>query len=231
MTDWHSHILPGVDDGSSNVEESLTMLGMLSEQGVDTVVATPHFGANDESATRFLDRRNEAFHTLSRSLNGTEPRILLGAEVRYYPGICRMADIDKLRVSGSKLLLLEMSMERWTEYTIRELVELASSPDIRLMLAHVERYIRFQSKDSMDRLYDNGIMMQVNASFFNEAGTRRKALGMLRSGEIQFIGSDCHNVRSRPPKIGRAAEIIEKKFGSEFLNQMSEYGNAMLDKI
>ena len=57
MIDWHSHILPGVDDGSRNVEESISILGMLNLQGVKTVIATPHFLANDESLESFLIRR------------------------------------------------------------------------------------------------------------------------------------------------------------------------------
>lgn len=224
MIDWHTHMLPKMDDGSRDAAESISLLKMLSQQGVDTVVATPHFLANDESVDVFLKRRKNAFDQLQTQLPEDAPKIVLGAEVKYYQGIGRMSELEKLCIEGSKLLLLEMSMSRWTEYTVRELVELSGSRDVTLLLAHVERYWKLQSNDTWERLYDSGILMQVNASFFTGIGTRRRALQMLKDGAVQFIGSDCHNVTSRPPNIGKAFEIIEKKLGDDFLNQMNEYG-------
>lgn len=228
MIDWHSHVLPHMDDGSRDTAESLSMLKMLSEQGVETVIATPHFGANDDTVSSFLERRKASFEELSPSLTAEYPEILLGAEVRYYPGISRMADIEKLSIEGSRLLLVEMSMSKWTEYTVRELVELTGSGVFTVVLAHIERYMKLQNSKIMDRLYESGILMQVNASFFNEFGTRHKALNLLRDGGIHFIGSDCHNLASRPPKLGKTFEVISKKFGNEYLNQINEYGRSML---
>ncbi len=56
MIDWHSHILPGMDDGSKDVTESLTLVNTLKGQGIDTIIATPHFYANDESAETFIKK-------------------------------------------------------------------------------------------------------------------------------------------------------------------------------
>ena len=64
MIDFHSHILPGVDDGSASVEESLELLRMLASQGVDTVVATPHFIPTERRSGIFLTdgtRRTKSF--------------------------------------------------------------------------------------------------------------------------------------------------------------------------
>lgn len=224
MIDWHSHILPEMDDGSRDVAESISLLNMLSQQGADIVAATPHFLANNESVDGFLERRKNAFDQLQTQLPEGAPKIVLGAEVKYYQGISRLPEFEKLRIEGSNLLLLEMSMSRWTEYTVRELVELSGSRKATILLAHVERYWKLQSEETWERLYDSGILMQVNASFFTGIGTRRRALQMLKDGAVQFIGSDCHNVTSRPPNIGKAFEIIEKKLGDDFLNQMNEYG-------
>lgn len=231
MIDWHSHILPGIDDGSRDVSESLALIEKLSEQGVDTVVATPHFYADDNSVDAFLEKRNKAYEAILPQLPKDAPRIVLGAEVLYYEGISRLSDLKKLRIEGTKLLLLEMPMTKWTEYTVRELVELSSLKGITVVLAHVERYIKFQSAGTIDRLYDNGILMQANASFFNELLTRRTALNMLWNHEIHFIGSDCHNLTSRPPKIGKAFEYIEKKLNRAFISQMNEFGKSILGSI
>ena len=83
MIDWHTHVLPGMDDGSRNVAESVSILEAQMLQGVNTVIATPHFYANDESLESFLDRRNKSFEQLKNELRETSPNILLGSEVRY----------------------------------------------------------------------------------------------------------------------------------------------------
>ncbi len=230
MIDWHSHILPAMDDGSRDCEESIELIHMLSTQGIKTVVATPHFYANDESVEEFLKRRKEAFDTLKEQLPKDAPNILLGAEVRYYSGISRMDELKKLCIEGTDLLLLEMPMMKWTEYMVREIIELASTSKMTVILAHVERYISLQSRETMNRLYDSPIKMQVNVSFFLGMMTKRKALSMLENGDIEFIGSDCHNVTSRAPQIGKAFDVIRRKLGEEFLLQFDEYGYSILNR-
>ncbi len=228
MIDWHTHILPGMDDGSHGVAESISMINMQVSQGVSTIIATPHFYANDETVDSFLARRKKALELLTAELPEGMPEIILGAEVRYYPGISRMEELKALRIEGSKLLLLEMPMTAWTEYMVRELTELSGKSGLRIALAHVERYMNLQKKAVWDRIYDGGILMQVNASFFTTLASKRKAISLLKEGKIHFVGSDCHNMTSRPPHIGRAFEIIRKKLGNEYVSQMNEYGYAVL---
>ena len=230
VIDWHTHVLPKMDDGSKDVPESVSLIQMLSQQGIRTVVATPHFCANDESVDSFLLRRSASYATLCEALPEDAPHILLGAEVRYYPGIAKSEGLKKLRIEGTNILLLEMPMVTFTEYTVRELLELANAKGITLVMAHIERYLALQKPSVLKRLLENGVLMQVNASFFTSLRTRRKAISMLRDGEICFVGSDCHNLSTRPPVIGTAYEIIQKKFGEHFLAQMKEYGNAMLHR-
>lgn len=228
MIDWHSHVLPGMDDGSRHVAESLSLIQMQASQGVSTVIATPHFYANDESVESFLDRREQALALLRAELPAASPEIRLGAEVRYYQGISRMADLKALRIEDSRLLLLEMPVAAWTEYVVRELIELSGKSGIHLVLAHVERYLRLQPRSVWERLCESGILMQVNASFFTSFVSKRRALALLKKGNIHFVGSDCHNMTSRPPQIGRAFECIRKTFGDDYLCQMNEYGYSML---
>ncbi len=227
MIDWHSHVLPGMDDGSKDLQESTALLDMLRQQGVDTVIATPHFYPNNESAARFLQRRAEACQRLAPCLSAEMPRVLCGAEVYYYPGISRLTQLPQLCIAN-KLLLLEMPLSKWTEFTVRELIELAQCSRFILVLAHIERYLPLQSKATWNRLYEAGILMQVNASFFLRFRTRRKAITMLRQGRIHLIGSDCHNTTSRPPLIGEARNIICKKLGEAFFSQFIEQGYALL---
>lgn len=230
MIDWHSHILPGVDDGSRDAEQSLAMLQMLADQGVHTVVATPHFYANDGSVSDFLERRREAWECLRPRLPEAAPEIILGAEVRYYQGISRLEGLRDLRIEGSKLLLLEMPMARWPEYAIRELTEIAGKSGIKLVLAHIDRYLDLQKSSVWESLYESGILMQVNAEHFTGLLTRGKAISRLQDGGIHFVGSDCHNTTTRAPQLHKAFGYIRKKLGDDFVDQMNGYGYTVLGR-
>lgn len=228
MIDFHSHVLPGMDDGSRNVEESIAMLRLLSQQGVDTVVATPHFYANDESVSEFVARRGNAFEKLEGSLAPDVPKILLGAEVKYYEGISRLENLESLRVQNSKLLLLEMPSKRWTEYVIRELIDIACNVKYIPVLAHVERYLKYQNLSVIKQLLNAGVLFQFNSSFIYGTFTRLIALGLFKNQTIHFLGSDCHNMTDRPPDIGKAYEIIEKKLGRDFTGAFDNFAKNFL---
>lgn len=217
-----------MDDGSHSAAESISLVNMLVSQGVGTVVATPHFYANDESVESFLNRRNKSLDLLRSELPDGSPEILLGAEVRYYQGISRLEELKALRIEGTKLLLLEMPVSTWTESMIRELIEMAGRSSIRIVLAHIERYLSLQKPKVWNRLLESGIMMQVNASFFGSFFSKGKAITLLKEGRIHFVGSDCHNMTSRPPHIGKAFDVIRKKLGENYINQMNEYGHSLL---
>ncbi len=239
MIDWHSHILPKVDDGSKSVSESLEMLKIMGSQGIDKVIATPHFFANRESVESFLERRNFAYCELKKALEELKdlnedlktPEIIVGAEVKYYNGISRLAELNKLAFQNRKLIMVEMSMSRWTEYTVKEIVELSQNYRLTVIIAHVERYASFQSSETMERLYESGILMQVNSSFFTSFSTKRKAIKMLEQGDIHLIGSDCHNLTSRPPILKNAFDYIEKKLGDNFVRRFNGYGDRIISKL
>lgn len=222
MIDFHTHILPGVDDGSESVEQSLAMLRALAEQGVEEVVATPHFYANSESVDEFLERRNAAYEMLKESMDDSMPRVKLGAEVRFYPGLETLTDINKLCIEGTNILLLEMPFSRWSDYTVREVIKVSSYRGITLALAHIDRYLSFQESGTWRRFLENDILMQVNAGSFKRFFTGAKLMRMLRSGMIHMIGTDCHNQDDRAPNMDSASEKIVKKLGEDFLVDFSK---------
>lgn len=229
MIDWHNHVLPAMDDGSRDVAESIAMMQAQAVQGVTMVIATPHFYANDESVASFLQRRDRSMATLRQQWQDGMPSLRLGAEVHYYPGISRMEGLSSLCIEGSKLLLMEMPMSRWTDSMVRELIDLSGRDGLCLVLAHIDRYLSLQDKEVWNRLLENGILMQTNASFFSNFTTKRKALALLREGYIHLLGSDCHNMTTRPPRIGKAAGVIQRRFGDDYLCQMNEFGYSLFD--
>lgn len=222
MLDFHTHILPCVDDGSRSLQETTAMLRAMKEQGITDVIATPHFYPNHDSVDSFLARRDAAFAAIQSQLTDT-PRIHLGAEVEYYEGIGRLPQLKQLRICQSRLLLLEMPMGRWSEYTVREVADMAARGSIIPVLAHVERYLFLQSKDVAARLLEHGVLFQSNSSFVTGRRHARKALRMIQGEQIHFLGSDAHNTSDRPPNLGGAVEHIRKKLGDPFASAYVEY--------
>jgi len=229
MIDFHSHILPGIDDGSKDVDMSLKMVETLKNQGVDTICATSHFYATQRTPQRFLQRRQEAYEKLKADLPEDAPRILLGAEVLFFPGISHMEELPQLCLQGTDLLLLEMPFEPWSEYMIREVTELARSRCFTVLLAHIERYYFKQPVSVWDSFLDNNILMQSNADFFLPFGTRHKALRLLKEGRIHLLGTDCHNMSSRAPHMDAALRQIRKHVGEDCIGEMDSLGASLLE--
>lgn len=228
MIDFHSHILPGIDDGSRSVEESIALLTQMREQGITTVVATPHFYADEQSVEMFLQRRTAAYDRLSVEYTDALPQILLGAEVLYYNGISRLEGLEKLCIENTRVLLLELPFARWSSTVVHEVLEIANTMNIIVVLAHIERYERYQRSGVFDELYRNGIIMQVNASYFADRSTRRRALRQLRDGQIHLLGSDSHGIQNRPPRMNEAVEWIGKKYGVGILEELNGYASDLL---
>jgi len=228
MIDWHSHILPAFDDGSKDMDESLALLRSLSEQGAQFVVSTSHFYPNRESLESFLKRREAAYESLISRLPAGMPQLYLGAEVKYYQGISRMSDLRRLCIGGTKILLLEMPFCKWGEGVVRELLELASMPKLTIMLAHIERYFSMQSKSVWRQLREVGILFQVNAGVFLKFSSRSKAIKFLKQDGMLFVGSDCHNMTSRPPLVGPAWEVIQKKLGADRYARVEDCWKSLL---
>ncbi len=222
MIDFHSHILPGIDDGSKSVEESCRMLCESFLQGVSQIVATPHFYAEDNSPKKFLERREKAYKKLEPHLEADMPEIFLGAEVKYFEGISRADDVELLKIEGTNLILIEMPFMTWNQRMVSEVVELMS-PRTKVIIAHVERYFQFGAEKFLPEFYRNGLLIQSNAeSFIGSRFATRKVMNMLRDGKIDLLGSDCHNMTSRPPLLGDARKEISKRFGDNMLDKLDE---------
>lgn len=222
MIDFHSHILPEMDDGSKSVEESLQMLGLSARQGINVLALTPHFYADKDTPERFLQRRAQSFEKLLEADPQSAPQLLLGAEVEYFPGMHKTQAIPQLRLQGTKYLLLEMPFSKWTQRMLDEVSELNQSREINVVLAHIDRYLSMQKRGVIESLLSDGIRFQVNADCFLNRRKRGKMLRMLESGYISFLGSDCHNLTDRPPQIGDALEVIGKKLGTATAEMLKE---------
>lgn len=231
MLDIHTHILPGMDDGSRSIRQSLAMLREQKKQGVDKVVLTPHFYAGAESPEHFLKRREQAMMSLDQAIqNHAElPQRIAGAEVAYFSGMSRVDALEQLCIGQTQAMLIEMPFCRWSRNMLDEIVFLKKSRGIRPVLAHVERYMKYQPRETIAQLCGTGIMMQVNASFFLRWRTSLTACRMLKKRGIHFVGSDCHNMDSRSPNLGLAAEKIDGRLGETTIRYLEEMERVLLE--
>lgn len=226
MVDFHSHILPGMDDGAEDVSVSLDMLKESARQGVKAICATSHFYADQESPQDFLRRRKASVEALlqgARRERGKYPEVYLGAEVLYFPGMSEAQELKDLCIGRSPCLLIEPPMFRWTDLMLDE-IELTGTRLNRIpVIAHIDRYMRILKDDTLfDRIGSRKILIQANASFFLHDDTAKFAVQCLEEGKVHFIGSDCHNLDNRPPNMQLANEAIEgmgAAWAGEFLHK------------
>lgn len=229
MLDFHSHILPGIDDGSASLEQSVAMLREEARQGIGCVIATPHFYPRRNDLDTFLEKRAEAERLLRQEMEKHEnmPRLLVGAEVQYFPGMGDSQVLEKLTIAGTHCVLVEMPMDHWTDRMYRELEKLSILQGLVPVVAHIDRYIRpWHTKGIPGRLAALPVLVQANGSFFLKRKTRSLAMKLLKKGQIHLLGSDAHNMDDRVPNLGAVRTVLS----DEQLRFIRENQRMALDK-
>ncbi|MBR2916150.1 MAG: hypothetical protein IKC07_00930 [Clostridia bacterium] len=231
MVDFHTHILPGIDDGSADTTVSVKMLKKLKSQGIDRVVATPHFYMTKESVEEFLKHRENAAGLVADAVRKETdmPKIVLGAEVLLYPEISNMDGLSKLCIMGTRYMLVEMPFVEWSNITYTTLDKICSMGIIPI-IAHFERYINLHGDTGfLYELLDMGCLIQTNAGYINSVKTGRKALRYIDEGQIHIVGSDCHNLEERSPNIGKAYDKIARRLGRREIRKIRNISDMVLE--
>lgn len=230
--DFHTHILPRVDDGSRSIGESIKMLKKEYEMGIKTVILTPHFYPDTDNFEEFINNRDRAVMELKAAAEGEElPDILVGAEVYYFGGIENWDILPKLAIEGTKFILIEMPHTHFSERHLKSLSEFKEKTGYTPIVAHLDRYISFWNTYKLpDRLAEMDLLVQVNASYFLNFPNKFQALKLLKEDKIHLLGSDCHNLTERKPNLNLAYRVIEEKLGEIALNRLSEYESLVLGK-
>ncbi len=231
IIDFHSHILPAIDDGARNVETSLKMIKASKAQGVDVMLATPHFYADENRIENFLENRANAFAKIKPELEKVDaPKILLGAEVAFFEGISRASDVEKLAIEGTSNLLLEMPFRKWTDADVAEVETLINKGHFHIVVAHLERYMRINGNEPyIKNLMELPVSIQINAESLLDWHGRGRLLKMFKKNQAHLLGSDAHGMNRRPPNLMAGREILEKKAGASCLNRIDELGAQLLN--
>jgi protein-tyrosine phosphatase len=235
VIDFHCHILPGIDDGSSSIGETEQLLYEQRKQGTETVIATPHFYAHHASVEGFLAKREKCIEKTQALIDekAWDMKLVVGAEVYYFPGMGKAEQLRELRIRGTDLILVELPFTQWTNAIYSDIRDIIEKQKLTVILAHIERYTDFQkNRDIWDAVFDLPVIPQLNAGSFLPQGFFRQkkskfCYGFLQQHEI-LLGTDCHNMSSRLPNMAEGRQKIAEKCGAERLTQLDAFAERTL---
>lgn len=216
--DVHCHILPSIDDGASNLEESLEMIAMEYKDGVRNLICTPHYRKNLFDTN--LDIVSKSFQNVQEKALSRWPdlKLYLGCEFHVNSEMIETIDQDeRYRINGGRYVLLEFSEP--DDYSfIRRKASLLQSSGYTPVIAHGERYSSlFRQMERVEELKDMGIWIQINSgSILGKEGwgVKRFCRKLLTRNLVDVIGSDCHNLRTRVSDMGECRSFLINKYGT-----------------
>ena len=236
MIDLHCHILPGMDDGSPSIEESLAMVRVAQKNKIDIIVATPHFLDYDE-IDFFAAERDEKAVELNKAISdmGYNVSVACGSELFLDSRIFTADNLDELTINGSKYMLCEFTLQPFNNdkaiiYT-EELISRGYVP----IIAHPERYINFMRDPTVvNELWDMGCRFQVNASGLAGHGGEPMqdfAFELVRRGFTVSIATDAHSSTVRNNRIlEKLGQFPEELTREELDDQLINLPLAILKK-
>lgn len=231
MIDIHCHILPNVDDGSENIEESIKMAKIAESEGITTIVSTSHYHIDfkykmGKQLKGELDKLNEILRNQSINVE-----VILGNEIYYTNDfIDKFDELDFFTINESKYILIEFSPTNFPK-NINDIIYEVKIRGIIPIIAHVERYINVQ--EDINTIYEcikEGALIQMNASSIigkNGKIAESTSKKLLDCNMVHFIATDAHSSTRRRPLMKDAYNYILKFYGKEIANNLFEK-NAML---
>ena len=221
MIDFHSHILPGIDDGSQSLEESELMLHEAKQYGFDKVISTSHYAIDCYEAPEY--KRKELLEDLRHFKE--IPELILGSEIFItYNIVALLQEYNASTINNTNYVLFELPLRKHFS-NLNDVVVKLKEYNYKLILAHPERY--WEVQDNYNYLYelqDMGILFQVNyASFVGYYGFRAKKVAkkMLRDGLISFMGTDVHFPNSIYPLVPKALKKMRKLVSEEYIEDIT----------
>ena len=222
--DIHCHILPGIDDGPETIEESLEMIEMACDDGGSHIFATPHIlkGVHNNSSETIISSLNNFRNHVN---NGME--VLYGADVRISNDLIDLIERKEIpTLNGSEYLLLELPFYVMPP-NIETMIFSLRQKGIIPIIAHPERYpYLMRNLQQMKRLRDIGVLYQVTATSLTGGFGRdicRSCFSMIKEGLVDFVASDAHNSKTRPPILSKAYREIKREFDEVIADRLFFY--------
>ncbi len=226
MVDIHSHIIPGIDDGSKDMEMTLEMLRNAEENGTREIVATPHYlleygEARIEEVKEYVKNINELLER-----EKIDVKVYSGQEVYFSERIVEdYIEHNIGTMNDSRYMLIEFDMHKFDESIFDLLYELQIR-DIVPIIAHPERYKYFREKPILiNKFIEQGYLFQLNAGSiegrFGET-VKKTAATFLDKKIYNFIGSDAHDINNRNTGIKNAMSVISDEMIKEIFEDSSK---------
>ncbi len=228
--DIHSHVLPGLDDGSSNWDMTLEMLRTSWESGVRAIFATPHYlpWRNSYKAKDVPGLCKEAEKRL-KDTHGIVLPIYPGQELYYHSDILKDLEAGKaIPMAGSRRVLVEFDED--APYSqIKNAVGQLRSGGYKILIAHCERYTALRDPAHLEQLLQMNAKLQSNAEEMQKGFMSRTKQWLKKryaAEEILYLGSDMHDLTSRPPITPEALKWFEKHIPEGTYRKQLFWGNA-----
>ena len=224
LVDTHCHILPEVDDGAKNMEETRQMLQEAYEDGIRYIIATPHHHPRrGRKSPKQLRRQLKLVREEAAQISG-ELRIYLGTEIYFGQDIPeRLREEQILTMNRTRYVLVEFSPGDPFEYMCQGIQQIQMK-GYDVILAHIERYqCMYKNIENAEHLKHMGVRIQVNAdSITGESGWKAKRLvrRLIDERLVFCVGTDAHDPKRRPPRMKKAAEYVEKKCGEDYARRI-----------
>lgn len=222
--DMHIHILPGVDDGSKDMDMSLAMLKVAAENNCDTIIITPHQNmAHHCVSPKSMVRRLDELKTVSLD-HGYDFEFYTGNELFYDRTLPeRLANEEVMTLADSDYCLIEFNPNEEYDYIFNGLREVAYE-DFRPILAHCERYNCLVKKPERCRdLVRNGVYLQVNAvsvvpKLFNPIP--KFVNGLLQDRLVSFVSTDAHRAQGRAPEWLECWRHLSRHYDADYVREI-----------
>jgi protein-tyrosine phosphatase len=235
MIDIHHHCLPAVDDGPREWAEALEMCAIAAEEGIETIVATPHVlrGRWPTFPPKELEQRIEEL----RQKSGQRPRLLLGSEYFFGHDMLEVLRSAKsiIPLAGSRYVLIELPANNIPPLFDQPLYRAQLEGWIPI-LAHPERNRVLQERpDLLASLIHHGLRAQITITSLTGgfgAGAQRAAETFLRCGLVHFVATDAHGATRRSPRIGPSVEALHELVGESVAGAlMRENPRAVVENL
>ncbi len=232
--DIHSHIIPEVDDGACNMEESLQLLQDMVAQGITSLIATPHFYAEDNHLTPLQHSRVISGQLAMLNEKGSAlglPKVRLGHEVHYFNGISTCEEVLHLCFKGSKYFLLELPYAHIGSNVVNDIVDFSLNFGVKPILAHIERYARHDVFcDLLGVIKEGFAEAQLNCDSVIDKRMRKISFDLINQGYISYLATDAHNTFDRPPRFSEAMDIITKKLGRSEAERLTHNAERLFEE-
>lgn len=230
IIDIHSHVLPGLDDGAKDMDETLAMLRIAAKEGITDMIVTPHFNSGMRSANpKTILQVLRQVRTAAEE-NHIPIRLYLGNEVYYFSELPNYLNEKRIcTMNAGKHVLVEFSPSARFHY-IRNAMDSLRGAGYRPILAHVERYNALvEDIENVRHIKAIGVQLQVNVYSVigkNGSSAKRFVHQILEEGLVDYVGTDAHGSKHRTPQMAKCRDLLLKKYGEAYTTQLLA-GNAM----